>query len=97
MKITPRVTGDRPIISIVYKCSSRKVLQFIATEEDGSTEPGDPYLYCFSDIYYNVSVRPVVRPHFLVRYFNACNAIDYHNMMRHSDIALYKYWLTHGG
>ena len=38
-----------------------------------STEPGDPYLSRFLDIYYNVSVHPIVHPHLLGSYFNACN------------------------
>ena len=49
-------------MAIVYKCSSRKVLGYIDTEGAGSTEPGDPYLSHFPDIYSNVSVRPVVIP-----------------------------------
>ena len=31
------------------------------------------------------------------RYFNACNAIDNHNRMRQSDLALEKYWVTQSG
>ena len=42
MKITPRVTGYRPILNIGYKYNSRKALGFIATEGAGSTEPGNP-------------------------------------------------------
>ena len=37
---------------------------------------------------------PVVCPHLIGRYFNACNAIYNHNRMRHSDTALEKYWVT---
>ena len=59
-----------------------------------STEPGDPYLSRFPDIYPNISVRRVVCPHFLGRYFNACNEIENINRMRQSDIALEKYWVT---
>ena len=85
---TPIVPGGKTLLDIGYKYKSRKVLGFIATEESGSTEPGDPYLSCFPDFYFNVSVRPVVHTHFLGRYLNACNAIDNHNRMRQSDIAL---------
>ena len=60
----------------------------------GSTEQGDTYLSRFSEIYSNVSVRPVVRPHLLGRYLNACNTIDNHNRMRQSDLSLEKYWVT---
>ena len=72
MKSTPRFPCGRPLLAIGYKYNYRKVLLFIATEGDGSTEPVDPYLSCFPDIFSNVSVRPVVHPHFLGRYFNAC-------------------------
>ena len=88
LKSTPRFPGERPLLAIGYKYNSRKVPGFIATEGDGTTEPGDPYLSRFPDIYSNVSVCPVVRPHLLGRYFNACNAIDNHNRMRQSDLSL---------
>ena len=88
MKSITRVPCDRPLMNIGYKYNSRKVLLFIATEGAGSTEPGDPYLSHFPDIYSNVSVRPIVRPHLLGRYFNDCNAIDNYNRMRQSDLAL---------
>ena len=69
----------------------------IDTDGDGRTEPGDTYLSRFADIYYNVSVQPVVLNPLLGRYLNACNGIDNHNMMRQSDLSLEKYWLTHSG
>ena len=56
MSITPRVTGDRPIMAIGYKYNHWKFLEFIATEEDGSTDPGDPYLYFFPENYSKVSI-----------------------------------------
>ena len=43
------------------------------------------------------SVRPVVCPHLLGRHFNAFCAIDNHNRMRQSDLALEKYWVTQSG
>ena len=70
--------------------NSRKVLGFIANKGDGITEPGDPYLSLFPDIYSNVYVCLVVCPHFLGRYFNSCNAIYNHNRMRQSDLVLDK-------
>ena len=97
LKSTPRFPGERPILTIGYKYNYRKVLGFIATEGSGSTEPGDPYLSPFPDIYSNVSVRPVVRPHLLGRYFNACNAIYNHNRWWQSDLSLDKYWVTQSG
>ena len=75
MKSTTRVPGEIPLLAIGYKYNYRKVLGFIATEGDGSTEPGDPYLSHFPDIYSNISVRLVVCPHLLGRHFNACNPV----------------------
>ena len=94
MKITPIFHGVILLLDIGYKYNYRKVLGYIATEGAGSTEPGDPFLSCLPDIYSNVSVCPVVRPHLLGRYFNACNAIENHNRMRQSYILLDKYWVT---
>ena len=96
MKSTPIVIGGRPLLAICYRYNSRKVLGFIANEGDGSYAPGDLYLSIFPDIYSNVSVCPVVIPHLVGRYFNACFAIDNHNRMWQSDLALEKYWVTHG-
>ena len=67
MNSTTRVPGGRPIVEIVYNYNYRKVLGLISTEGDGSTEPGDPYLSNFPDIYSNVDIFPVVRPHLLGR------------------------------
>ena len=97
MKNNPRVPGGRPLMTIGYKYNSRKVLGFIATEGGGSTEPGDPYLSCFLDIYSNVSDCPSVFPHLLVRYYNACNTIDNRNSMWQSDLVLDKYLVTQSG
>ena len=97
MKSTPRFPGERPLLAIGYKYNSRKVLGFIATEGAGITEPGDPYLSFFPNMYSNVSVRPVVRPHLLGSYFNVCNTIDSNNRMQQSDLLLDKYWVTQSG
>ena len=48
--ITPRVTGDRPLMAIGYKYKSGKVLGFIDTEGSGSTEPDYPFLSRFPEI-----------------------------------------------
>ena len=53
MKSTPKFPGDIPLMAIGYKYSSRKVLGFIATEGDSSTEPGDPCLSRLPGIYSN--------------------------------------------
>ena len=95
MKSNPRVPGGRALLAIWCKYNSRKVLGFIATEGAVITEPGDTYLYLSPDSYYNFSVCPVVITHLMSRYFNACNAIDNHNMTQQSDLALENYWVTH--
>ena len=97
LKINIRAPGDRPLMAIGYDYNYRRVLGFIATEGAESTEPGDPYLSCFPDIYSNVSVTPVVCPRLLGRHFNEFNAIENHNMMQKSDLALNKYWITQSG
>ena len=97
LKSTPRFPSERPLLAIGYKYNSRKVLGFIDTEGAGSSEPGYPCLSCFPDIYSNVSVRPIVCPHLLGRYFNACNAIYYHNRIWRSDLSQEKYWVTQSG
>ena len=94
MKITPRVPGGIPLLAIGYKYNSMRVLVFIATEGYISNAPSDPYLSCFPDICSNVYVCSVVCPHFLGRYFNACNSIENDNRMQQSDLALDKYWVT---
>ena len=85
---TPRVPGYIPLLNIVYKYNSRKVLEFIATEGAGSAEPGDPYLYLFPDINSNVYFLHIFLPYLLYRYLNACNEIENNNNMQKSDPAL---------
>ena len=75
MNSTPIFTGSIPLLAIGYKYNSSKVLGFIAFEWAGNTGPVDTCLSCFPEIYSNVSVLPVVCPHFLGMYFNAFNAI----------------------
>ena len=65
MKSTPRVPGDRPLMAIRYKYKYWKVLGFVAAEGGGSTDPGNPYLSCFSDNYSNVYNLPV--------FFSSCD------------------------
>ena len=97
MKSTPIFPGEITLLAIGYKYNFRKVLIFIANEGGGSTEPGYPYLSSFPDICSNISVRPVVCPHLIGIYFNACDSIYNHNRMWQSDIALDKYWLKRSG
>ena len=75
MKRTTRVPGGRQLMEIGYTYNYRKLLGFIDTEGAGITEPGDTYLYCFPNMYYNVSVCPIVFPHLLDRNLNDCNVI----------------------
>ena len=82
INITPIFSGGRQLLAFGYKYNYRNVLEFIAYEGSGNTEPGDPYLSSFPDIYSNVSVLPVVFPHNLGRYFNSCSTIDNHNRIR---------------
>ena len=51
LKITLRVSGDTPLMTIGYKYNSRIVLGFIAVERDLINDTGDPYLSCFPDIF----------------------------------------------
>ena len=97
MKSTPRVPGGIPLLYIGYKYSYRMVLWFIDTDGYGSTESGDPYLSCFTEIYSNVSVHPIVCPHLIGRYFNACNKIDNKNGMHQSYLVIEKYCVTQSG
>ena len=90
MKSNPRVPGGRPLLDIGYKYNSRNILEFIATEGAGSTEPGDLYLFRFPEIYSNVSFCSVVFPHLLGRYLNSCNAIYNENRICKSDLSLEK-------
>ena len=53
------------------------------------------HLSCFHDTFSNFPVCPIFRPRLLGRYFNAFNAIDNHNRILKSDLALEKYWVTH--
>ena len=56
------VLGDRPLISIGYKYSPRKVLYYIFTDNAGSTKTGIPYLYKYPGQFTNVSICTVDRP-----------------------------------
>ena len=96
MNINPIFPGEIPLLTIGYRYNSRRVLGFIATEGDGSTEPGDPYLSRFPDIFLTFLFTPL----FVLtcgRYLIAYNAIENHNRMCQSDLSLEKYWVTHGG
>ena len=80
-----------------YNYRHRKVIGFIDKEGDRSTEPGFPYLSQYPDNDSNVSIFPVLCPHAIGRYFSAWNAIENNDMIRKSDLALDKYWVTQSG
>ena len=63
----------------------------------GSTEPSVTYLYHYPDDYSNFYITHVIFTSAIGKCFSACNAIDNHNRMRQSDIALDKYWVTQSG
>ena len=54
-------------------------------------------IYLVSLTFSNVSVSPIVCPHLIGRYFNACNEIYNQNRMRKSDLAIEKYLVTQSG
>ena len=60
MKSTPIVPGGRPLMSIGYKYNPRKVLVFIATDVDVSTEPGNTTRRS-SDLYAVITASSVVK------------------------------------
>ena len=76
MNSIPRVSGDRPLVTIGYNCKYWKTLGFISTEGDGSNDTGGPYLYLSPDTYSNVSVCIFVLTIIIGIYFNNCNAIN---------------------
>ena len=80
-------------MDIRYKYHSWNILWFINNEGYGSTTRLSLFI-SFPEKYYNVFIHPFVNPHVLGRYFNVCNAIYNHNIMRKSDLYLGKYWLT---
>ena len=94
MKITPIVLGDIPLMAIRYKWRFQKGLGFVAKEGGGINQPGVPYLHSYPENYSNFSMHPFLCPRVIGRYLSACNAIDNHNMIRQSDPALDKYWVT---
>ena len=97
MQRNPIVPGDIPLMSIIYKYRYKKVLVFSSTEGSGSTEPGVPDLSPLPDNYSNTSIRPVICPCVIGRYFSAFNVIYNHNKMCQYDLSPEKYWLIQSG
>ena len=86
-----------PLIAIVCKYNTRKVLSFIVTDNTGSTKTGIPYLSKYPDQFTNVAIRPVARPLVMSFFFPAVNVVDSQNKSRHSDLVLEKWWVTQCG
>ena len=82
MNITSRVPSDILLMENLYKQNYRRVILFIATDGDGGTETGDPYLPFYPDNYSKVSFFLVVHPHFIGRHINVCNPIHNHDSIR---------------
>ena len=59
LRSKPMVPRDRPLIAIVYKYNSRKVISFIVTDNAGITNTGNPYLSKFPEKITNFYIRPV--------------------------------------
>ena len=55
------------LMAIGYQYNSQKVIGFISAEGDDSTVPDYSYLSCFPDMFYDVSICPVVCPRILGR------------------------------
>ena len=83
-----------PLVCIGYKYNAKKVLVFITTKGAGSTQPGEPYLAKFADMYGNVCTREVARPEIISNYYNRSNVVDLHNQARQAELALEKKWVT---
>ena len=62
MNINPVVYGDRLFMGIGYFYRYHKVLGLINMEGSVRNEPGVPYLYCYPDNYYNISIQTVLFP-----------------------------------
>ena len=82
------------VMATGYKYCNKKVLMFVWTEGAGHTEPGSPYLATWTDQNMNRCVRPIPRPSVISFYFERCNGIDVHNMMRQKELRLEKLWVT---
>ena len=93
-KSSPIFPIDRPLMAIIYKQNSSKVLVFIATEGSGSTKSGDPYLSRYPDNYYNVSILSVVCTNLLGSYFHTCSSMENHDRMGQYELVVEKYWVT---
>jgi hypothetical protein len=78
------------LIAIGYKYNKKRTLQFIMSENAGSTKSGDPYQMKFSDDNGNMHSRDVPRPQVISDYFRESNYVDIHNQLRQYAVKLEK-------
>ena len=83
-----RVPGNRPIIAIVCKYNSQKVLSFIVTEDTRITKAGIPLLSNYPEHFSNFSIRTVAYTLVMSKFFGYVNEVDSHNKSRQYDLAL---------
>ena len=62
LRSKPMIPGGWTFIAIGYKYNARKVLYFIVTDNEGSTNTGITYLSKYPDQFTNIAIRPVACP-----------------------------------
>jgi hypothetical protein len=92
-----KTPNGHDLIAVCWKYSKKKIVQFCATKNAGSTEPDEPYVACYTDQYRNVRYRNVPRPAIISNYFSRSNVIDSHNHAHQFELALEQHWVTHCG
>ena len=83
-----------PLISIVYKYNSQKVISFIATEVSERVNYGITYLSNYPDLFDNVPIFPVSIPLVVPNLSGSSNEVDSHNKFRQYDLVLENYLVT---
>ena len=91
------IPGDGPLIAIGYKYKIRKILSFIATDNEGRTNSGIPYLSNYPDQFSNVAIRLVDCLLVMSNLLEYVNEVESHNKPRQSYLLLEKFWVTQCG
>ena len=91
LKRKSTVPGDR------YKSKYQKVLSFVDTEDEGSTNDGIPCSSKYPDQFANVYILPVSHLLVVSKFFGSVNEVDPFNKSRQSDLVLGKCWVTQCG
>ena len=91
------VPGERPMIPIGYKCSSRNILSFFATARAGITTLGITYLSNYPEKKINFLIFPIACLHIIYIYFCLVHEVDSHINSWQSDLALENFWVTQCG